>query len=284
MADWKKIEEKGYVEDRRWAAPAVVWWIGAVWILLVLWVAIFGNGEQAMQLLQTMEETSPRTVQYDQSQAAEFEWNDAYEEFATRVLWSNDALWSEIFRKSNMTYTPPKLVLFRQWTQSGCGWANSATWPHYCPADETIYLDETFFAELTKRFGAQWWDVAEAYVIAHEVGHHVQNKLGINTQVRKLQQQNPSQKNQLSVLQELQADCYAWLWAHSIKNDGVFEQGEILEAIDAAEAVGDDRIQQTTQWRVNPESWTHWSSEDRKKWFMVGYTQGDVNLCDTFSS
>jgi len=155
--------------------------------------------------------------------------------------------------------------------------------PHYCPADETIYLDETFFDELQSRFGARGGDVAEAYVIAHEVGHHVQTVLGTSRDVRTAQSRNPSEKNALSIKQELQADCYAGLWAHSLRGQGIFDDGEIVEAIDAAEAVGDDHIQETVQGHVHPESWTHGSSDDRKKWFLRGYEGGGVAVCDTFS-
>ena len=164
-------------------------------------------------------------------------------------------MWNEIFTASGLDYVEPTLVLFRGAAQSGCGGASSAVVPHCCPTDETIYLDETFLDELTRRFGAAGGDVAEAYVIAHEVGHHVQNRMGLMDEVCKAQQAEGSQEgvNQLSVSVELQADCYA----------GVFLPGEIEEAIDAAASVGDDRIQQSVEGQITPEKRTHGSSEQR---------------------
>jgi predicted metalloprotease len=173
------------------------------------------------------------------------------------------------------------LVLFRTATNSACGTATSQIGPHYCPLDSTIYLDETFFDELTNRLGATGGDVAEAYVIAHEVGHHVQNELGIMNRVQTQQQALPSQANELSVQLELQADCFAGLWAHSIRDIGVFETNEIREAMDAAAAVGDDRIQERTQGYVNPENWTHGSSDQRVEWFNKGYQTGELSACNS---
>jgi predicted metalloprotease len=218
-------------------------------------------------------------------QPEEFQGEDDYEVFASTVLGSNDKTWNEIFTANQLTYTPPNLVLFRTQTNSACGGANSQVGPHYCPLDETIYLDETFFDVLTERFGAEGGDVAEAYVIAHEVAHHVQNELNIMDEVQTRQQSAGSQEeaNQYSVALELQADCFAGVWANSIKDLGVFLPGEINEAIDAAESVGDDRIQQAVQGRVSPESWTHGSSQQRKDWFNIGYETGDPSRCDTFA-
>jgi predicted metalloprotease len=152
--------------------------------------------------------------------------------------------------------------------------------PHYCPLDKTIYLDETFFEELKNRFGAEGGDVAEAYVIAHEVGHHAQNELGIMSQVQKAQQSSGNDANALSIKLELQADCFAGLWANSIKDQGVFEKGEIHEAMDAAAAVGDDRIQEKVIGYQNPESWTHGSSKERVEAFNKGYETGLLSSCN----
>jgi predicted metalloprotease len=169
------------------------------------------------------------------------------------------------------------LVLFRGATNSGCGYASSQSGPHYCPTDQTIYLDETFFDELQARFGGSNGDVAQAYVLAHEAGHHAQNQLGIMDEV-----QASGYDNDLSVKLELQADCFAGLWAYSVKDLGVFEEGEIQEAISAAEAVGDDNIQSRTQGQVNPETWTHGSSAQRIDWFNRGFNSGQINSCNTF--
>ena len=175
-------------------------------------------------------------------------------------------MWAKEFKKENKNYIPPKLVLFRTATESGCGPATSEVGPHYCPLDQTIYLDETFFDELTKRFGAKGGDVAQAYVIAHEVGHHAQNGLGIMDQMKN----NPT--NATSIKLEMQADCYAGLWANSIKDQGVLMPGEIGEAMDVAAAVGDDRIQKKVTGYINPETWTHGSSQQRVAWFNNGYS------------
>ena len=205
--------------------------------------------------------------------ASDFDGTDEYEVFSSTVLGSVNDMWANSFSKSNMEYLPPKLVLFRGGTPSACGGAYAESGPHYCPRDKTIYLDETFFDELQERFGAQGGDVAQAYVIAHEVAHHVQGTLNIL---------NPAPSNQSSIKIELQADCFAGLWANSIKDLGVFESGEIVEALDAAAAVGDDRIQRSTTGRVNPESWTHGSSEQRVAAFTAGYENGTLESCSVF--
>ena len=190
------------------------------------------------------------------------------------MLGSTNDLWVGKFNAMNKTYIKPKLVLFRQATQSGCGGTTSQIGPHYCSMDATIYLDETFFEEMTYRFGEQIDDVGQAYVIAHEVGHHVQYILGNLGRA--------SEDNESSVKIELQADCYAGIWANSIKDRGVLGPGEIREAMDAAAAVGDDRIQNKAQGYVNPETFTHGSSEEREKWFTIGYDKGTLEACDTF--
>lgn len=281
MARWDKIKHRGNIEDRRGAGPAMIGGIGTMGIVLVLAVGVMSGGEDALKVLRVLEEVNSVT-QTQSYPSAEFAGEDDYEVFASTVLGSSDVLWKRFFAASGLRYQPSRLVLFRGATQSGCGGAHSSIGPHYCPLDKTIYLDETFFDELTSRLGAKGGDVAEAYVIAHEVGHHVQNLLGTSDRVRAAQGRRPSQKNALSVKQELQADCYAGVWANSIAHQNIFEANEISEAIDAAEAVGDDRIQKRSTGRTYPETWTHGSSADRKKWFSIGYTSGNPNLCDTF--
>ncbi len=218
--------------------------------------------------------------QQDQPQAAEFAGKDDYETFASTVLGSINDTWSGIFEQKNKSYAAPKLVLFRDYTNSACGGASSAMGPHYCPNDQTIYLDETFFDELQSRFGGSNGDVAQAYVLAHEVGHHVQNQLGIMRAIEKAQ--GTSSQNRVSVQLELQADCFAGVWANSIRKIGVFEgPNEIQEAIDAAASVGDDRIQEKMQGSIDPESWTHGSSRERVDWFSRGYQAGQPAACST---
>jgi predicted metalloprotease len=192
------------------------------------------------------------------------------------------ATWADVFQQSGDTYRPAQLVLFRQATKSGCGYATSDTGPFYCPADETIYLDLGFFRELQSRFGAEG-DFAQAYVVAHEVGHHVQKQLGISDRVQRISGQNPEEANELSIEQELQADCLAGVWGQTTYERGLLEGGDLQEGLGAAAAVGDDRIQRQATGVVNPETWTHGSSEQRRTWFETGFTTGDADTCDTFS-
>jgi predicted metalloprotease len=288
VAKWDRLGTRGNVQDRRGmgrsgAALGGIGGLGAVVVLLFVFLGGGGGTAGLEDVMNQLQES--QAPQQSGPQPAEFQGEDDYEVFASTVLGSTDEVWNEIFTASGLDYVEPTLVLFRGATQSACGGANSAVGPHYCPTDETIYLDETFFDELTRRFGATGGDVAEAYVIAHEVGHHVQNRIGLMDEVRKAQQAAGSQEgaNQLSVSVELQADCYAGVWAYSIRDAGVFLPGEIEEAIDAAASVGDDRIQQSVEGQITPERWTHGSSEQRVEWFTRGFETGDPGLCDTFS-
>lgn len=265
MANWGKILSRGDVEDRRSFAPAITGMsLTGVALLLVFNYLAGGDLSDVINQLEYIP------TEQQEINTQEFDGEDSYEVFASTVLGSNNDWWTSTFSQQNRVYTPPKLVLFRVATESGCGTASSQVGPHYCPIDETIYLDETFFEELTNRFGADGGDVAEAYVIAHEVGHHVQNQLGLLDQAR---------TSNDSIQVELQADCFAGLWAYSVKNMGVFEQGEIGEAMDAAAAVGDDRIQERVTGYVNPESWTHGSSQQRVESFNRGYNTGQFSAC-----
>jgi predicted metalloprotease len=197
------------------------------------------------------------------------------------IVDSVETFWATEFSASGKQYPDTKLVLFDSSTQSACGPASAATGPFYCPADQKVYLDLGFMDELKSRFGAKGGDFAMAYVVAHEFGHHVQNALGITQKVEELAQQDPSQQKPLSVGVELQADCLAGVWAHSAES--TLEPGDIDEALNAAAAVGDDRIQQATSGRIDPESWTHGSAEQRVQWFTTGYKSGNADDCDTFS-
>jgi predicted metalloprotease len=191
--------------------------------------------------------------------------------------------WRQDFDSAGRTYQTTKLVLFDEQTQSGCGLASSETGPFYCPVDRKVYLDLGFFRELRDRFQAPG-DFAEAYVIAHEFGHHVQMLLGTEERVRREQRAHPSEENELSVRLELQADCFAGVWAHSAYQEHVLEPGDIEEGLTAAASVGDDRIQRSAGQRVDPETWTHGSSAQRVQWFKYGYRDGDPADCDTFSA
>jgi uncharacterized protein len=201
--------------------------------------------------------------------------------FVSFVLDDAQNIWAQELPRYGAQYRPAKLVLFRDAIQSACGFAQSATGPFYCPGDERVYIDLGFYQELKSRFGAPG-DFAQAYVLAHEIGHHVQTLLGTESKVQDSRSRRPDLANELSVRLELQADCYAGVWAHEARDS--LEQGDIEEGLNAAAAVGDDRIQRSAQGRVDPESWTHGSSEQRQRWFSTGYQQGSMAACDTFSA
>lgn len=269
MALWDKLSSKGTVVDRRGLGNTarVGGGLGIVGIVLIVLVNYLGGGDVGDVLNQLNQ---AQVLPQENINSADFAGSDEYEVFIATVLGSVNDMWAETFAKNNINYTPPTLVLFRGGTESACGGAVSQSGPHYCPLDQTIYLDETFFEELQRQFGGSSGDVAQAYVIAHEVGHHVQHILNNLDSTR---------TNEESIKTELQADCYAGLWAYSIKDRGIFEVDEIKEALDAAATVGDDHIQKTTTGRVNPESWTHGSSAERVSWFTRGYDTGTVASC-----
>jgi len=200
-------------------------------------------------------------------------------DFMSFVLDDLQATWR---RELGSRYQDAKMVLFRDRVQSACGMTGAATGPFYCPGDAKVYLDSSFFDELRRRFGAPG-DFAQAYVIAHEIGHHVQNLLGIERQVRQLQAGNPGSRNDLSVRMELQADCFAGVWGHSTSKRGILEPGDVQEGLNAAAAIGDDRIQRQTQGYVVPDAFTHGSSAERVEWFRRGLHSGDPDQCDTFA-
>jgi uncharacterized protein len=190
--------------------------------------------------------------------------------------------WTEQFQRAGRQYQRAKLVIFRSQVQSGCGLASAATGPFYCPLDQKVYIDLGFFKELSQRFQAPG-DFAQAYVLAHEIGHHIQQQLGIEQQVREQSQSNPDDANELSVRLELQADCLAGVWARSTYDRGLLESGDLQEGLTAASAVGDDRIQSQAQGRIDPESFTHGTSEQRSHWLQTGFDSGSLEACDTFS-
>jgi len=204
-------------------------------------------------------------------------------EFSARVLGDTEDVWSAVFKAGGSRYEPPKLVLYRGGVRSACGSTSAAAGPFYCPGDRSLYLDTSFFRELHDRFGAPG-DFAQAYVIAHEVGHHVQNLLGTMGQFdTEAQRAGPRGRNDLSVRLELQADCLAGVWGHSASERGLLDPGDVDEGLAAAASVGDDRLQKQQTGRVNPETWTHGSSEQRTTWFRRGFDSGNASQCDTFS-
>ena len=210
---------------------------------------------------------------------------DPMADFVSVVLADTEDTWDELFRRGGATYQEPKLVLFSGAVQSACGFAQAAVGPFYCPADQKVYIDLAFYQDLRNRFQAPG-DFAQAYVIAHEVGHHVQNLLGIAQKVRQAQQRASSeQANALSVRMELQADCFAGVWAHHAnRTRQILEQGDVEEALNAAAQIGDDRMQMRGRGYVSPESFTHGSGEQRVRWFRAGLESGELDRCDTFST
>ena len=208
---------------------------------------------------------------------------ETLKKFVGFVLDDAQNTWTKILpEQQGVSYRKARLVVFRDFVRSGCGDAEGAMGPFYCPADERVYIDLNFYDELKRKFGAPG-DFAQAYVIAHELGHHLQNILGIERKVRMAQERNPRAEKQLSVLMELQADCFAGIWAHETGQRGLLEAGDIDEALGAASAVGDDHIQQMSTGRIRPESFTHGSSAQRKEWFAKGFQTGKVAACNTFA-
>ncbi len=273
--------ESDNVEDRRASGPRIGGrgTIGIGTIVLALVAMYFGVDPNVV--LQMAE--GPPTQQ--QAPATKPPANDPQARFVSKVLGETEDTWSAIFQKDlNRQYVAPKLVLFRGATPTACGTGQSAMGPFYCPADSKVYIDLAFFDELQNKFKAPG-DFAQAYVIAHEVGHHVQHLLGISDQVDNLRRRNPSQANALSVRLELQADCFAGLWAqraNAARN--ILESGDVEEALAAATAIGDDRLQKQSQGYVVPDAFTHGTSAQRVRWFKRGLDSGSVKQCDTFAA
>jgi len=226
--------------------------------------------------------SSPAPAASSQPNTALDESEKPLVQFVSFVLDDTQKTWEQLLpQQAGTPYRHAKLVLFRDYTQSGCGGAESATGPFYCPADEKVYIDLSFYDELKRRFGAPG-EFAQAYVLAHEIGHHVQKLVGIEGKVHQLQSQNPGEANPLSVKLELQADCFAGVWAHSTQQRNLLDPGDVESALHAAAAVGDDHIQQMTRGHVQPETFTHGSSEQRMTWFSNGLNSGSISACNTF--
>ena len=281
---WRGRRESDNVEDRRGMGiprGAKIGGAGGLGLVAIVLIGMF-LGVDPTVLLQSVSEIQSPTVSVERSRPAE---NDDQRRFVAVVLAETEDVWRETFRKIGQTYQPPRLVLFSGAVDSACGMAGSATGPFYCPSDYKVYLDLSFFEDLQTRFGASG-DFAQAYVIAHEVGHHVQTLLGISEKVRELQSRvGPAEMNQLSVRMELQADCLAGVWAHQAhKSRELLEAGDIEEGLNAASSIGDDRIQRKTQGRVVPDAFTHGSSAQRVRWFKLGLETGSLQACDTFKT
>jgi predicted metalloprotease len=276
---WQNKRLSDNVEDRRGGGGMRNIGIGGGigGIIIIVLALLFNKDPQTV--LQQVQSGGASTETSETVTAG----SDESARMASTVLASTEDVWAQQFSALNKTYTPPKMVLFSNATESGCGFAQSAMGPFYCPADDRVYLDLTFFDEMRQRFNVVG-DFAQAYVIAHEVGHHVQNLLGISSKVQAMRQRmSETEYNKLSVKLELQADFLAGLWAHHAdKMDTILESGDIEEALNAASAVGDDKLQQATQGRVVPDAFTHGTSEQRMYWFKKGFTTGDIKQGDTF--
>lgn len=274
---WQGRRQSTNVDDRRGSSGKGKLIAGGGIIgLIFLAIQIFGGGDTSA-ILNQLQNQAPAGSEQRELTAAEVELGN----FTRTVLADTEDIWNELFSQNGAEYQEPGMVLFTDAVQTACGGASSASGPFYCPADQTIYMDLSFFEELRTRFGAKGGDFAIAYVIAHEVGHHVQYLVGTAGEVRQRQQGlTTTEANELSVGLELQADFYAGVWAHH--NREYLEEGDIDEALSAASAVGDDAIQERTSGRVVPDSFTHGTSAQRIKWFKRGYQTGDINKGNTF--
>jgi predicted metalloprotease len=281
------MRDSGNVEDQESTGPArglgggfKLGGVGLVAVLAISWFL----GLNPLDVLRSLQGGDSSTQSAPAPSASAPGARDEIKEFIARVLGDTEDTWSAIFKKMGREYRPPKLVLFRGAVDSACGLASSAAGPFYCSPDDRVYLDRSFFEDLSKRFGAPG-EFARAYVIAHEVGHHVQNQLGITGKVAQQRgRASEARSNALSVLVELQADCFAGIWGHYAQQRGLLDPGDVQAGLAAAAAIGDDRIQQQSGGRVSPESFTHGSSAQRVRWFRSGLDSGDVNQCNTFET
>jgi len=287
---WKRVRNPDVI-DRRGAGGgglpmgrgAVGGGLGVVGVILFLAIQLLGGGDGSAFNVDTGLGGSGgsvpgQPVAIPRSQDPERDLKD----FSTYVFTDVQKTWQQTFKRAGQPYEHARLVLYRDGVQTGCGSASSAVGPFYCPADQIVYLDLSFYGDLQNKLGASG-DFAWAYVIAHEMGHHVQQQLGTSDEVTRLQRDQRDNANELSVRLELQADCYAGVWGHTVYKQGDLQKGDVREALRAAGAVGDDRLQKQATGNINPDSFTHGSSEQRRSWFEKGYESGDANACDTFS-
>ena len=273
---WQGRRESDNVDDRRGITGGHVAVGGGILgiIALIVNFLLGGNGSPQLPL---PNQDQPLSTEEKAKQ-------DSEAHFVRVVLADTEDVWAQLMEKAGKNYPKPTLVLFNQSTNSGCGFASAATGPFYCPSDQELYIDLSFYDELRNRFGVQG-NFAMAYVIAHEIGHHIQKLLGISDKIDRLRQQLSQEEfNKYSVRLELQADFFAGVWAHYEEGRGLLEKGDIQSALNAANAIGDDRLQKEAQGYVVPESFTHGTSAERMYWFKKGYDTGDINQGDTFSA
>ena len=277
---WEGRRESQNVEDRRGMRFGRAGGIGIGTIVLALVAAYFGvDPSVVLQGVQPSEQQGEQVPYQESPEEAQ------QRKFVSVVLADTEDAWGALFAQAGRTYEQPGLVLFSGAVQSACGFAQAAVGPFYCPGDRQVYIDLSFYDELQTRFGAPG-DFAQAYVVAHEVGHHVQTLLGISERnMAARQRASEAEANALSVRQELQADCFAGIWAHNAdRSRQLLEAGDIEEGLNAAAAIGDDRLQKQSQGHVSPESFTHGSSEQRVRWFKRGFEAGTIDACDTFGT
>lgn len=283
---WQGRRESGNLEDRRGMSGGgkIAAGGGLIAVIVVLANLFLGGDSDVGKVLNEIQKQQVQSAAPTEQRALTPEEQELGK-MVDAILVDTEDVWKNIFAENGMTYKEPNLVLFTEGVETGCGSATSAAGPFYCPADQKVYMDLEFFKELQSRFGAKGGDFAIAYVIAHEIGHHVQTLLGTSQKVREMQQgMSKAEANKLSVALELQADFYAGLWAHyNEKQKHFLEDGDIEEALSAAQAVGDDAIQKRLQGHVVPDSFTHGTSAQRMKWFMKGFEGGNIKDGDTFS-
>ena len=285
---WQGRRESDNVEDRRDQSSGLGGGgrqirlpRGKGGIILLVVVAIAGYYGYDLTALLTGGDVAPTSQQQQRSVSTN---DDEAAKFTKVILATTEDTWGKLFKQMNKQYVAPKLVMYRGATRTGCGTGQSVMGPFYCPADQTVYIDLSFYDEMKNKLGADG-DFAQGYVVAHEVGNHVQKLLGIEPKVREMQQgASQTQVNQLSVKMELQADCFAGVWGHYMQQENILEAGDLQEALNAAEAIGDDRLQQKGQGRVVPDSFTHGTSEQRYTWFKRGFDGGNPGQCNTFAS
>ena len=280
---WQSGRRSRNIEDRRGFRVSRRMAGGGIGTIVIALIALYFGIDPSVIINQNVQQGGDMVSTSEQYSASSAE--NRLADFVSVVLADTEDTWHELFRRMDRTYREPTLVLFTGAVESACGFAQSATGPFYCPADEKVYIDLSFYQDLKQRFQAPG-DFAQAYVVAHEIGHHVQTLLGISSKVHKLRSRLGKEKsNQLSVMMELQADCLAGVWAyHAERSRSILEEGDIEEGLNAASAIGDDRLQRKSRGYVTPDSFTHGSSSQRVRWFRRGIEKGDINQCNTFSA
>ena len=274
---WQNRNESSNIEDRRGRSGGGFRGRPSIYLLLIVLVA----GYYGVDLTPLLSGAPGESTSISQPYSAPASEQEAAR-FTSVILKTTEDTWQEIFRSNNKKYDPPRLVLYTGGTQTACGYGQAVMGPFYCPADQTVYLDLAFYGELQARHGGGG-DFAQGYVLAHEVGHHVQHLLGTDTQVRQTQQRlSQTEANKLSVQMELQADCYAGVWGQAMQRQGILEAGDLEEALQTAAAIGDDTLQRQSTGTVMPDKFTHGSAKQRLHWFRRGFDSGNPAMCNTF--